>query len=108
MYQVGDLQRLPTRNPWVRGPRTAENNIVLLVEKVGRVAWVERHGLEAVPLAQRRTGPLPHAAHPALPTEPVAVGCHGDGMPVLEANIGAVEFNEEIFVIFMTPSIRLW
>lgn len=43
-----------------------------------------------------RAGPLPDATELALSRETTAIGRHGDGMPMLEANIGAVEVHEEL------------
>lgn len=45
---------------------------------------------------QRCRCPLPEPAHVSLPAELVAVLGDGHGMPVLEADIGRFEVDEEI------------
>lgn len=70
---------------------------MLLVEEVVRVTRVDGHGLEAVPLAEHGAGPFPHAAHLGLACETVASPGHRHGVPVLEADVGAVEVDEEVF-----------
>ena len=68
---------------------------MLLVEKVGRIPRVQRHGLEAVPFPERGARPLPHASHLRLAGEPVAVCCDGHRVPLLESNVGTGQAEEE-------------
>lgn len=78
------------------GPRTTEDDVVLLVEEVGRVQRVQRHGLEALVAAERRTRPLPDAAHLGLSSEDVAPRCHWHRVPVLEADVGIGKVEEQL------------
>lgn len=76
-------------------PGTAQDNVMLLVEKVGSVARVDGHRLKAIPPPKHGARPLPDTAHLGLPSEVTAVGRDRDGVPVLEADVGAVEIDEE-------------
>lgn len=69
---------------------------MLLVKEIRRVSRVQRHGDEALVQTQHRAGPLPDAAHLGLASEDVAAARHGHGVPVLEADVGAVEVEEEL------------
>lgn len=80
-------------NARVRRPRAAQHNVVLAVEKVGRVGRVQRHGLEPLVPGERRARPLPHAAHARLPGQRVAAGRDGLRVPRLEADVGTVKVN---------------
>ena len=79
----------------MRRPRAAQDDVVQAVEKVGRVARVHGHGLEAFVGGQGRGRPLPDAAEAGLACETVAVGSHGRGVPVLEAGGGRGEIDKE-------------
>jgi hypothetical protein len=70
---------------------------MLAVEKVSRVPGVQRHGLERLPALQHAAGPLPHAARVGLPREAAPVARDRHGVPMLEAYVGAVEVDEELF-----------
>lgn len=76
------------------GPRTTQDDIVFLVEKVRRVRGVQFHGLEAVPATEYGAGPLPDTAHLSLSGETVSVAGDRHGVPMLESNIGPVEISE--------------
>lgn len=82
----------------MRRTRSAQHNVVLLVEKVVRVTGVDGHGFEPFPLAEHGAGPLPHAAHLGLAGQTVAGAGHRHRVPVLEADVGAVEVDKEVFV----------
>lgn len=75
-------------------PRAAQHNIMLAVEEVGRVRGIQRHGLEAVVLHQRRACPLPHAAHARLAGERAAPRRHRLRVPATEADVGAGQVDE--------------
>lgn len=51
-------EALPARNTRHGRPTATEDDIVLAIVKVGRVRWVQRHGLEAGCFCQRRGGPF--------------------------------------------------
>lgn len=111
---IENLQGFPPCDPRVRSPRATEDDLVLLVEEVGcksifksakkehldlpsclgiertGVAWIQGHGLKTLPLSERGAGPLPDAAYIALAAESVPFRSHRDGVPVLEADVGAV------------------
>lgn len=80
----------------MRGPRAAQHDIVLVVKEVRRVQRVQGHGLEALVAPQRGARPLPDAAHLGLAGEDVAAGRHRHGVPVLEADVGAGEVEEQL------------
>lgn len=79
----------------MRGPRAAQHNVVLVVEEVGRVRWVEGHGAEAGVSAERRAGPFPDTAKFGAAGEGVvALGGDGGRVPAGEADVGAGEIGE--------------
>jgi hypothetical protein len=111
------LQGLPTSDAWMRSPRAAKHDIVLLVKEVGyriecqskspfhlfqwkgrltSVAGVGRHSLEAVVLGKRAARPLPDAAHLTLSSQAIAVGRDRDRVPMLKAHIGTVQIDKEV------------
>ena len=59
-------ETLPPRNTRMCRPRAAQYNIVLLVEEIGRVSWVQRHGLETLMATEWRARPLPDTANGRL------------------------------------------
>lgn len=63
------------------------------------VARIQRHWLEPLVLRQRRAGPFPHAAHLRLARQAVPPRRDGGGVPVLEANIGTIQVDEELVVV---------
>lgn len=69
---------------------------MLVVEKVGCVAWIEVHSLESFIRRQRCASPFPQAAEIALSTESVAVASNGRRMPVTESDIVVAELYKEI------------
>lgn len=56
---------------------------MLLVEEVGRISRIQRHGGEAVPLPEDGARPFPHTPHLSLAGESVAIGRDGDRVPTL-------------------------
>lgn len=71
----------------------------MLGNKRTGIARIQSHGLKAFPLPQRGAGPLPDTTHLALPAKPVPVCSHGDGVPVLEADVGTVQIDEEVILL---------
>lgn len=69
---------------------------MLLVKEIRRVSRIQGHGDEALVRTQHRAGPLPDAAHLGLAREHVTATRHGHGVPLLEADVGAVEIEEEL------------
>lgn len=65
------------------------------VEKVGRVAGIQVHGLESVVCRERCTGPFPQSACIPLTSKGAAVGDRLRA-PSLEANRTVVKINKEI------------
>lgn len=59
-------EALPPSNARMCSPRAAQYNIVLLVEEIGRVSWVQRHGLETLMATEWRARPLPDTANGRL------------------------------------------
>lgn len=86
-------EALPSCNPRYSRPAPTEDDVVLPVEKVGRVARVQIHGLESRMWRDSCRRPLPQAAHVSLTAE-VAVSSHGSGMPVGKADICASQVDE--------------
>jgi hypothetical protein len=80
----------------VRRPRASQRDVVFPVEKVRRVARVERHGLKALMLLQHSTSPLPNAAQIGLTTELAALVSHRHWVPAFEAHIGSVQVDKEV------------
>lgn len=79
-------------------PGTAQHNIVLLVEEVGRVSRIHRHRVEALPWTEDSAGPLPDAAHVTLPGKDVAVSSDWRGVPILESYIGTIEVDKQLLL----------
>lgn len=69
---------------------------MLLVEEVGRITGVHGHGCKSIPRTENSAGPFPDTAHLPLPGQAVAAMSHGDGVPVLESNIGTIEVGEQL------------
>jgi hypothetical protein len=68
---------------------------VLSVKEISRVARVHGHGRKPIPRRQHGAGPFPDTAQLGLASQTIAATRHGDGVPMLEANIGAVEVGKE-------------
>lgn len=47
-------------------------------------------------LSENGACPFPDSSHLSLAGEPVTSGCDGDGVPVLESNVGTVEVDKEL------------
>lgn len=62
---------------------------------------IQAHGLEALPLLERRAGPLPDATHLALATQAVTMCRDGSRMPVLEPDVSPVQVDEEVTLLFI-------
>lgn len=73
----------------MRGPGTAQDDVVFTVEEVGGVAWIGGHRLKAIPFLQRGTSPLPDATEVALSTESRPVLRDGCRSPIFESHVAA-------------------
>lgn len=82
---------LTTSDAGMSRPRSTKDNVVLLIEEVGGVVWVHRHGLEPFVLTKGRAGPFPNTAHLAAAGEAVAVAGHRSRVPLSETNVGVGE-----------------
>ena len=81
----------------MRGPGPAENDIVLAIEEVGRVAGVERHGLKAGVRFEGGAGPLPNSTKGGLTRELTTPSRgHSAGVPVGETDVCAGQVDEQV------------
>ena len=87
---------LPQSDTWDSCPATTETNIVLVVEEVRGISWVQVHCFEAIMGRQRCASPLPKPSKIALSTESFAITGHGRGMPVAKGNVAIVKLDEEL------------
>lgn len=83
-------------------PTTSQANVMLAIEKVGRIAWIQIHGFVTLKGCQRRACPFPKTSHIALTSQPGTVARHGSRYPLLEADIAAGEVSEEDLRIWST------
>ena len=76
-------------------PASSEAYVVLAVEEVCRISWVEIHGFESLMSSQWRARPFPETSSVALSTQCLFVSdC--SGMPVAESDIETIKVNEEV------------
>ena len=68
---------------------------MLSVKEVRRVRGIQLHGLETLMWNKGGASPLPDATHLSLATETVAVGRHWNRVPVLKADVGPIQVEEE-------------
>ena len=69
---------------------------MLPIKEVRRIRRIQPHRFKALMPLEHRFRPLPYSAQLPLSREFVAVCCHGDRVPVLETDIGALEVDEEL------------
>ena len=86
---------LPARDPRDSRPAPSQTDVVLAVEEICRVRWVQVHRLEAGETREVATGPFPEAAEGSLAGEGGAVG-DGGWVPVGEADVAVwvIEIDE--------------
>ena len=93
---------------------------MLSVNEVRRICRIQPHRFKPRMPLEHRFRPLPYSAQLPLFRKFVAVCCHGDGVPILIPDIGALEVDEELawpFTVvegsesgglFSTPSFTTW
>ena len=76
-------------------PASSEADIMLAVEEVGSISWVESHGFEPIVSSQRRARPFPETSSVALAAQRIFMSdC--SGMPIVESDIPTVKVDEEV------------
>lgn len=78
-----------------RRPASSEADIVLAVEEVSSISWVESHRFKSIVISQRRARPFPETSSVTLAAQRIFMSdC--SGMPVVESDIPTVKVDEEV------------
>lgn len=77
-------------------PAATKTDVVFVVEKVGRISWIEFHCFEAMMRGEGGAGPFPEPADITLTSEATPFGSDWGGVPMLEADVSALQVDEEV------------
>lgn len=90
------------------GPTPAQTDVVLVVEKVGRVPRVQLHGGKPLVGGEGRAGPFPEPADVGLAAEPVVAG-DGSRVEVAEGDVlGVRQRDEEVVRVEIVGVSVVW